>query len=144
MGFFYHKLLAFNDPQNSYKQLKLSYEFDELFTTVTGFDELDQRIAKIKGQKDNLLVVLDNLVVPLYNNHSELAARALEIRRDVSPQTQNQKGTTEKDAWMTISRTAHLNSVNFYHYTLDLLFSNERTMSLSKKIRESASCVNTT
>ena len=47
---------------------------------------------------------------------------------DVSPQTQNQKGTTVKDAWMTISRTASLHYVNFYQYTLDLLFSNERTM----------------
>ena len=45
---YYHKLLVFKDSPNSYKQLTLSYEFDELFSTVTGFDELDQRIAKIK------------------------------------------------------------------------------------------------
>ena len=139
---YYHKLLAFKDSPNSYKQLTLSYEFDELVSTVTGFDELDQRSAKTKSQKENLLVVLDK--VPLHNNHSELAARVQAIRRDVSSQTQNQKGTTAKDAWMTISRTARLYYVNFYYYTLDLLFSNERTMSLSKKIRESASCVNTT
>ena len=141
---YYHKLLVFKDSPNSYKQLTLSYAFDELFSTVTGFDELDQRIAKTKIQKENLLVVLDNPEVPLHNNHSELVARAQAIRRDVSSQTQNQKGTTAKDAWMTISRTARLYYVNFYHYTIDLLFSKERTMSLSKKIRESASCVDTT
>ena len=39
---------------------------------------------------------------------------------------------------------ARLYYVNFYYYTIDLLFSKERTMSLSKKIRESASCVDTT
>lgn len=141
---YYHKLLAYKNSPNCYNQLTLSYKFDELFSTVTGFDELDNRIAKTKSQKENLLVVLDNPEVPLHNNNSELAARVHAIRRDVSFQTQNEKGTTAKDAWMTISRTAHLYCVNFYDYILDLLYNNERTMSLSKKIRESASCVNTT
>ena len=94
------------------------------------------------SKNENLFVVLDKVLLP--NNHSKLAARTQAIRRDVSSQTQNQKGTTAKDIWMTISRTSLLYCVNFYAYTLDLLFSNERTLSLLKKIRKSASCVNTT
>ena len=69
-----------------------------MYSIVTYFDELDQRIAKTKSQKENLVVVLDNLYVPLHNNHSELAARTQASRRLVSVQTQNKKRTTVKDA----------------------------------------------
>ena len=36
----------------------LSAEFDILFSTKTGYDELDDRIAKSKAKKDELLTVL--------------------------------------------------------------------------------------
>ena len=61
-------------PSNSLK-LILDGEFDQIFSTVTGYDELDKRIMKIKTQKEHLLVVLENPEVPLHNNRSELGAR---------------------------------------------------------------------
>jgi len=37
---------------------KLNEEFDDLFSTITGYDALDKRIAKTKAKKLSLLMVL--------------------------------------------------------------------------------------
>jgi len=39
---------------------QLREQFDELFSTVTGYDALDQRIAKTKADKTYLLMVLEH------------------------------------------------------------------------------------
>ena len=62
---------------------KLRLEFDELFSTRTGYDALDDRIAKTEAKKDELLTVLKVPEVPLHNNASELGARVSARRRDV-------------------------------------------------------------
>ena len=54
---------------------KLRQEFDELFATRTGYDALDDRIAKTAAKKDELLTVLSHPSTPLHNNASELGAR---------------------------------------------------------------------
>src|SRR3989440_10095397 len=59
---------------------QLREQFDELFSTVTGYDALDQRIAKTKADKTYLLMVLEHPEIPLHNNPAELDAR-LRVRR---------------------------------------------------------------
>jgi hypothetical protein len=54
---------------------RLRAEFDELFSTRTGYDALDGRIAKTLAKRDELLTVLSEPTVPLHNNASELGAR---------------------------------------------------------------------
>ena len=63
---------------------KLRLEFDELFSSRTGYAALDDRIAKTAAKKDELLTVLSVPEVPLHNNDSELGARVSARRRDVS------------------------------------------------------------
>ncbi|MGO9257171.1 MAG: hypothetical protein ACLQU1_12830 [Bryobacteraceae bacterium] len=55
--------------------MRLSSAFDELFSTVTGYDALDQRIAKTKANKGPLLMVLGHPEIPLHNNPAELGDR---------------------------------------------------------------------
>lgn len=50
---------------------QLSRQFDTLFATTTGYDVLDQRIAKTRAKKQALLLVLDHPFLPLHNNGSE-------------------------------------------------------------------------
>jgi hypothetical protein len=59
-------------------------KFDELFSTVTGDDELDQRIARAKADQTYLSMVLDDPEVPLHNNPAELDARTRVRMRVVS------------------------------------------------------------
>ena len=132
---YYHKLLNYKNNPDTYLQLVLWIAFDELFSTKTGFDELDERIAKTKTLKKKLLVVLDHPYVPLHNNHSELAARAQARKRDVSLQNINEKGVKAKDAWMTIIKTSVLHKINVYAYVKDM-FNEVRNMSLAKIIKD--------
>ena len=51
--------------------------FEAVFTTVTGYNALDERIAKTHAKKGYLLMVLAHLQeIPLHNNPAELGARA--------------------------------------------------------------------
>ena len=58
-GQYYHKLLNYKNNRDQYLQLVLLIAFDELFSTQTSFDELNEIIAKTKTLKEQLLVVLD-------------------------------------------------------------------------------------
>lgn len=51
---------------------------------MTGYEALDQRIAKTKAKKDNLLRVLAHPEIPLHNNPAELGARQRVRKRDIS------------------------------------------------------------
>jgi len=51
---------------------------------VTGYQALDERIAKTRSKKAALLLVLEHPEIPLHNNASELGARRRVRKRDVS------------------------------------------------------------
>jgi len=56
-----------------------------LFSTITGYEKLDERICKTK--EGHLLKTLILPEVPLHNNATKLAARAKVRKKDVSLQT---------------------------------------------------------
>jgi hypothetical protein len=43
---FYHQLLAYKDSPSLQQAAVLTEQFNTLFTTKTGYDQLDERIAK--------------------------------------------------------------------------------------------------
>jgi Transposase IS66 family len=116
---FYHKLKAYKDKPQPQKARQLADEFDTLFNTVTGYQELDDRIQKTKANKQELLVVLTHPYVPLHNNDSELAVRKEVRHRDISLQTRTEKGTQAKDVFFTIIQTSKKLGVNAYQYIMD-------------------------
>lgn len=121
---FYQKLKDYKDKPfqvDTKTALELDKEFDTLFDTKTGYEELDDRIQKTKDNKAELLVVLKHPYVPLHNNDSELAVRKEVRYRDISFQTRTQKGTQAKDVFFTIIQTSKKLGVNAYHYIMDRL-----------------------
>jgi hypothetical protein len=116
---YYDKLLDYKSNPTLTAATTLSEEFDQLFSTITGYDELDERIRKTKAKKDQLLLVLQYPFLPLHNNGSELGAREQARRRDISFHTMSELGTEVKDTFMTISQTARKLAVNFYQYVKD-------------------------
>lgn len=95
---------------------RLLSEFDNLFSTKTGYNALDDRIEKTRSKKEELLLVLKYPWLPLHNNDSELGARVEKRRQDVSLQTKSDKGTKAKDSFLTITQTAKKLGVNSYRY----------------------------
>ena len=94
-------------------------QFDTLFATTTGYDVLNQRIAKTRAKKQALLFVLDHPFLPLNNNSSELGTRFQARIRDINLQTVSQNGTKSKDTFATIVQTARKLKVNVYQYIYD-------------------------
>ena len=59
------------------------HDFDDLFSTTTGYDALDQRIALTKDKKEALLLALKFPFLPLHNNDAENGAQHQARLRDI-------------------------------------------------------------
>ncbi|MDI6794452.1 MAG: transposase [bacterium] len=133
---YYRKLLQYKENPTQEKAEKLSTEFDELFSTQTNYQALDDRIAKSKDKKSELLLVLKYPELPLHNNDAELGARAQVRKRDVSLHTMTEEGTKANDTFLTIVQTAKKLGVRAYEYIYDRVSKNFHLPSLSSLIRE--------
>lgn len=116
---FYRQLLAYQQHPSIEEYARLGNEFDNLFSTVTGYYALDQRIAKTRDKKSSLLLVLDHPEIPLHNNPAELGARTRVRKRVVSFGTRTEEGTKAWDTFMSLSATAKKLGINFYSYLHD-------------------------
>lgn len=116
---YYGDLLKYKENPKLETAARLSSEFDNLFSTKTGYDALDDRIEKTRSKKEDLLLVLKYPWLPLHNNDSELGARVEKRRQDVSLQTKSDEGTKAKDSFLTITQTAKKLGVNSYRYIYD-------------------------
>jgi len=129
---YYHKLLDYKKIPLPETAESLSVEFDQLFSTKTGYNDLDDRILKTKNKKDNLLLVLQYPEIPLHNNASELAARVMARERDVSLHTMTDEGTKANDTFLTIVETAKKLGVNQFEYIVDRVSKKYQMPSLAK------------
>lgn len=135
---FYGDLLKYKKDPNPEKAEKLSTQFDELFSTKTIYDALNDRIKKTRSKKEELLKVLKYPWLPLHNNDSELGARVEKRRQDVSLHTISDAGTTAKDAFLTITQTAKKLGVNAFKYINDRVSGKFSMPALSDLIIENA------
>jgi hypothetical protein len=135
---FYAKLLVFKGNPTGEMAVSLSGEFDELFATKTGYEDLDERIAKTRGKKEMLLLVLRYPELPLHNNACELEARVAARRRDVSLHTRSKEGTQACDTMTSIVRTAKKLNVSAFKYIRDRVSQAFRLPSLADLIRARA------
>ena len=133
---YYGKLLKFKFEPSEESAQELSAEFDIIFSTKTGYEQLDERISKSKSKKDELLMVLKYPEIPLHNNASELGARAAVRRRDVSLHIKSDEGIKSSDTFMTIIQTAKKLGVNAYEYLFDRISKKFKLPSLADMIKK--------
>ena len=139
---YYDQLLAYQEQPTPAEAARLDGEFDTLFSTVTGYTALDERIAKTRAKKACLLRVLSHPEIPLHNNPAELGARARVRKRDVSFGPRTRKGATAWDTFMTLAETATKLGVSFYHYIHDRVSGAYQMPSLADLIEERATLLN--
>jgi hypothetical protein len=116
---FYDKLQRYRASPTPEQAAILGREFDTLFSTVTGYEALDRRIAKTKAKKDKLLMVLHHPEIPLHNNPAELGARRRVRKRDVSFGPRTTDGVAAWDTFMTLAATAKKLGISFFAYVYD-------------------------
>ena len=135
---FYRELLAYRQDPAPERAAQLRDKFDELFSTVTGYDELDQRIARTRADKTYLLMVLSHPEVPLHNNPAELDARTRVRKRVVSYGPRSLAGARTWDAMETLLSTARKLGVNFFQYIRDRVAGAQQMPSLADLIKQRA------
>ncbi len=135
---FYDKLLTYQAQASREGAVQLRQEFDELFSTVTGYTALDERIVKTKAKKAELLRVLEHPEIPLHNNLAELGARLRVRKRDVSYGPRTAAGKKAWDTFMTIGATAKKLGVSFFQYIYDRVSGTSQMLSLADLITQQA------
>jgi hypothetical protein len=116
---YYRSLQEYCADPSDEREALLRLEFDELFSTRTGYAALDDRIVKTAAKRDELLTVLSVPGVPLHNNASELQARVSARRRDVSLHSRSIRGARAMDIFTTIVQTSKMHGVSAYAYFRD-------------------------
>jgi hypothetical protein len=139
---YYAQLLAYQKQPTPEEAMRLTEEFETLFATVTGYQALDERIAKTRAKQSCLLMVLAHPEIPLHNNPAELGARARVRKRDVSFGPRTHEGARAWDTFMTLAATATKLGVSFYHYIQDRLSGTSQMPSLADLIGERAKMLN--
>jgi hypothetical protein len=135
---YYAQLLAYRKQPTPEEATRLAGEFETLFATVTGYQALDERIAKTRAKQSCLLMVLAHPDIPLHNNPAELGARARVRKRDVSFGPRTREGATAWDTFMTLAATATKLGVSFYHYIHDRISGAYQMPALADLIPERA------
>ena len=135
---FYKLLRAYQQAPTRERPAQLRKQFDELFSTVTGYDALDQRIAKTKADKTHLLMVLEHPEIPLHNNPAELDARLRVRKRVVSYGPRSTAGAQAWDAMETLLSTARKLGVNFFQYLRDRVSGARQMPALAELIEQRA------
>jgi Transposase IS66 family len=139
---YYDQLLAYRERPTAEEAARLDGEFEALFATITGYDALDERIAKTQAKKGCLLMVLTPPEMPLHNNPAELGARARVRKRDVSFGPRTHEGAKAWDTFMTLAETATKLGVSFYHYIHDRVSGIYQIPALADIIEERAKTLN--
>ena len=116
---YYRELRAYKQNPSEAEHARLETVFDKLFATQTGYEALDDRIAKTRAKKKSLLLVLEHPELPLHNNESELGVRRRVRKRDVSFGPRTEAGRLAWDTFMTLAETTRKLGVSFYAYLHD-------------------------
>jgi hypothetical protein len=132
------QLLAYRQQPTPEEATRLTEAFETLFTTVTGYRALDERIAKTRAKQRCLLMVLAHPEIPLHNNPAELGARARVRKRDVSFGPRTREGANAWDTFMTLAATATKLGISFSHYIHDRVSGASQMPALADLITERA------
>ena len=138
----YRALNAYRGAPTPEEAKRLEAEFDALFSTVTDYQALNDRIARTRANKEQLLQVLSHPEILLHNNPAELAARRRVRKRDVSFGPRSDLGLQAWDTYMTLSETARKLGVSFLRYLQNELSEKCGRTSLADMIRQRATLLN--
>ena len=96
----YKDLKAYRQAPAPRRASELERRFDAIFSAETGFATLDRLLARLRAQKDELLMVLKRPDIPLHTNGSENDIRCQVTRRKISAGTRSDEGRDSRDAFL--------------------------------------------
>jgi hypothetical protein len=112
----YKTLMA---EQQQQQKASLEAKFDQIFSTPTTFETLNQVLARLKKRKTELLKVLERPDLPLHNNASEQDIREFVTKRKISGGTRSDEGRRCRDTFASLKKTCRKLGVSFWEYLTD-------------------------
>ena len=109
-----YKKLTFEEQQQ--QKANLEQRFDQIFTTTTSFETLNQVLRRLKRRKAELLKVLDRPELPLHNNTSEQDIREFVTKRKISGSSRSESGRRCRDTFASLKKTCRKLGVSFWEY----------------------------
>ncbi len=116
---FYRDLKTYKEKPDQEKEAELDQRFDEIFTTRTCYEMLNQALKRIHKNKAELLLVLERPDIPLHNNLSETDIREYVKRRIISGSTRSDSGRRCRDTFTTLKKTSRKLGIGFWAYIQD-------------------------
>ena len=121
MWWFYADLKTYRRDPSAAGKRALSRRFDRIFTARTAFVTLDRLLARLRADKDDLLVALERPDIPLHTNGSENDIRCQVTRRKISSGTRSEAGRETRDAFLGLMKTCAKQGISFWDYLGDRL-----------------------
>jgi Transposase IS66 family len=113
---FYADLKLYKDDPNAVRRTALRARFDRIFGRITGFIELDDTVARLHVNKEELLLVLDRPEIPLHTNGSENDVRSFVTKRKISGETRSAAGKQARDTFLSLLKTCSKLAIWFWDY----------------------------
>src|SRR2546430_8973321 len=98
--------------------MPIQRRFDEIFTTKTRFEALNQVLKRLHRNKAELLLVLEQPEVPLHTHDSERDIRDYVKKRKVSGGTRSDLGRRCRDTFASLKKTCRKLGVSFWEFLL--------------------------
>ena len=116
---FYGDLKTYKQKPDQEKRADLEQRFDQIFTTRTCYERLNQALKRIHKNKAELLLVLERPDIPLHNNSSERDIREYVKKRKISGSTRSDLGRRCRDTFTSLKKTCRKLGVGFWEYLED-------------------------
>ena len=124
--------------QQQQQKARLEASFDQIFTTTTSFETLNQVLRRLNRRKSELLKVLDRPELPLHNNVSEQDIREFVTKRKLSGSTRSDNGRRCRDTFASLKKTCRKLGVSFWDYLIDRVSGKNLIPTLGKLIAQTA------
>ena len=124
-------------------QAALEARFDQIFTTPTAFETLNQVLGRLYQRKTELLRVLDRPDLPLHNNASEQDIREFVTKRKISGGTRSDEGRRCRDTFASLKKTCRKLEISFWEYLTDRVCGKNLIPTLGELIAQKARSLGT-
>ena len=117
----YQKLKEYKTTPTPQMRDDIENDFDDFSQKITNYEALDKAVNYFKENREDLLKVLDNPLLPLHNNLSERDIRDYVKKRKISGSTRSENGRKARDTFASIKKTCRKLGISFYDYLTDRL-----------------------
>jgi Transposase IS66 family len=134
----YHDLKAYRaQPQEAQKAV-LEARFDALVNQPTDYPSINAVLKEMRGNRADLLRVLERPEIPLHNNAMESDIREFVKRRKISGGTRSDAGRRCRDTFASLKKTCRKLGLGFWDYLQDRLRGLGQVPRLAALIRQKA------